>query len=830
MAINIWEQDGKPISYNPLPPASVSMAALPHGEYELTFSAKSVSGARIRITDNGNLSYSHDLYLTPEMKNYKYSLFQKPMTNRFYIFNMENATDIIIENIKLVERGAGRATINGIDGFLSGKWTVHANAKIIDDETLELNATTGTQATYIELTNIEVGETYTAYLNDVSSGYIYYEQRNANNALLQTSYGTNKSKTLTILPDTKKIMIGLYNAGAAGTFIFKKPMIIKGTSTVPYEKKRGERMVIPQAAGKNLVLNQDFINSFAYAQALIQITKNEDGGYRFNNTRVGTAEYLKQDFVSRGMPYTYTVWAKKGTSDQLDIRFYNQTLANYKATATFTLTDEYKPYSITLPVTDSIEGHIFRLYMWLKSSSDIHVLNMQLEEGLLSTSFEPVRIGVLRKAEKLPAKNLVRQSEVTITAPTTTSVIHDELVPTEIGKIYTISAIIPTGATVQPRIGSSSIVYGANNLVGDGTRKSMSIVATDTFITLRKYNSGVAGTFTIKEIQVEENEFITSFEPYRLRPSRRAIKVPKKNMFNGYYEEGYLTSTVFNEKPNTATQGQRTTGWMYCKPNTKYVISGGDRSSWHFKNTAGVIDAGSALEAITTPSNAAFMRVYYSSNGTHENIQIEEGTAPTPIEPFKLSSAILTNKGLEFNGKTEWITVNHTNMTTVDVTVRFKVGDTKPGTYKMIWGAVSTPHYIGVRPNTMDVFCSLNLGGVQVTYLPPLTAKQKLTTDKVHEIRLVYNGSYVRIYLDGALVYEVVESRQLTAYSSSYIGRYTGTPFFHDNAILSAKSTGLFDFDFTNYRNNLGTKFKDKNGVEGIFSGSPIQLNQQSKR
>jgi hypothetical protein len=111
------------------------------------------------------------------------------------------------------------------------------------------------------------------------------------------------------------------------------------------------------------------------------------------------------------------------------------------------------------------------------------------------------------------------------------------------------------------------------------------------------------------------------------------VKVPKKNMWDGTFDVGFLT--VSTNDIFLPTQGQRTTKWIACKPNTTYILSGGDRRTWQFRDGVGnrisPVDAQTAI----SPSNATHMRVYYSTNGSHTQVQIEEGSTPTPYELYK---------------------------------------------------------------------------------------------------------------------------------------------------------------------------------------------------
>ena len=185
-------------------------------------------------------------------------------------------------------------------------------------------------------------------------------------------------------------------------------------------------------------------------------------------------------------------------------------------------------------------------------------------------------------------------------------------------------------------------------------------------------------------------------------------------------------------------------------------------------------------------------------------------------------------KGLMFNGKTDFISMNHKFMDTIDVTAKFIIGETKNETYKMIWGAGNSANYIAVRHTTLAIFCSVVVGGSQVTF--PIS-NTSLTLDKVHKVRLKYDKTAIKIWVDDVLKNDYPETRSLISYNTSYIGRYTGAnTYYHDNAILSIESPDLYSFDLTNPKNFIGSTIKSDNGLIGFITGNPVQLNKESKR
>jgi hypothetical protein len=142
-------------------------------------------------------------------------------------------------------------TINGIDGFKSGKWTLHPNARVIDDETLDsiTGATNVSSLIYDPLPpgtyTLSCAEnTGTYYARDISAG-----DNAINNLAVVVPGGTSSSFTLT---SAKRVAVRHYG----GMLI--KPQLNMGSTLAPYSKKTGERMWMPGkpkvklAGGKNL--------------------------------------------------------------------------------------------------------------------------------------------------------------------------------------------------------------------------------------------------------------------------------------------------------------------------------------------------------------------------------------------------------------------------------------------------------------------------------------------------------------------------------------------------------------------------------------------------
>lgn len=106
MAINLWEAAGKPVAFSPLPVNSHEnqLKINLYKNYIVTFKAMSASSSRLNVCSYNNVN---DLYptfaLTNELKEYRFEWYESE-GGQFWFTNWDGTTDIIILDIKLVEK------------------------------------------------------------------------------------------------------------------------------------------------------------------------------------------------------------------------------------------------------------------------------------------------------------------------------------------------------------------------------------------------------------------------------------------------------------------------------------------------------------------------------------------------------------------------------------------------------------------------------------------------------------------------------------------------------------------------------------------------------
>jgi hypothetical protein len=161
---------------------------------------------------------------------------------------LNNNGDIIIDSIELVQKPLPKLTINGIDGFTSGKWALHANAQVVDDSTLVLNATgTGQNSTLV----IPVLPNTTYSFTQQGTGTTLIQELDSN----KNAISFNANRPFTTSNNTYYVMF-YWRGDTTGQFTFKCPMLNLGVIPAPYSRKTGDKMVLPTF--KNNLFDKSF--------------------------------------------------------------------------------------------------------------------------------------------------------------------------------------------------------------------------------------------------------------------------------------------------------------------------------------------------------------------------------------------------------------------------------------------------------------------------------------------------------------------------------------------------------------------------------------------
>jgi hypothetical protein len=376
VAINLWKTGGKPTSYNTLPTGWTEVSISGYRGYVMTFRAKSPSSASITLYSRMGNELVKTINLTPVMTTYTASV-DVTSSNLFSIFNA-SATDIIIDSIELVQKPLPKLTINGVDGFASGKWTIHSEAQVLDDETLVLTPTNTFRESKITIPVLSnTPYTISASVVDGDGAYIGYRCLDSNSVQINAVNTANNSlvNTLTTPSNCVYLQIFITNRLFTSKCTFKRPMLNIGTTSVPYSRKTGDKMVLPVDKGNGTYqLNKKPRKYVPRKNMFNKLTASTDG-FRVD---AGTGTVL----TSSGNSYSDWIAVKPNTR-------YTASNLNILGDATghhCAFYDANKTY-ISGVVSSALTSPSNAVYLRISFTTSLKDL-VQLEEGSTVTPYE----------------------------------------------------------------------------------------------------------------------------------------------------------------------------------------------------------------------------------------------------------------------------------------------------------------------------------------------------------------------------------------------------------------------------------------------------------
>jgi hypothetical protein len=416
MALNLWKNGGGLNSYNPLTSTLTNVKVdIGIGNFTIRFKAKSTNGAQIRIwTFNSGLGINQYTTLTNELKIYEYTFFNQTAQGLYF---KENTTfnDVLLQDIELVQKPLPKLTINGIDGFLSGKWTLHANAQVVDDETLVLNATGLAQTSVLNIP-ILPNQTYTFKMDNFpTDGKVRIWNKDSSNASISIANDyTGGTVTFTTPSNAKFLDFNIYNNVATGQFTFKRPMLNLGSIAAPYSKKTdpNAKMVMP-VPKKNMIPNHNFSSGLTgWTTSGVQVTSDNTKAILTANT---TNVYMYKKFdVKTGQVLSVsadveTVGITGGTATFKVQWFNGVTFVSSVTVPSLTSTNPrttIKCENLVVPSGVNIIHLECQINPSVTSGTMI-AYQIQLEESTYATPYTPYAVQVNKKPAKyVPKKNL----------------------------------------------------------------------------------------------------------------------------------------------------------------------------------------------------------------------------------------------------------------------------------------------------------------------------------------------------------------------------------------------------------------------------------------
>lgn len=496
MALNLWKIGGKPTSYNPLP-FGYQNIPINAGDYVFKCKAKSSLGGTFEITETGTDEFIQYFVLNSQFQDIVFTFSKKKSGEAFLIRDRFTTGDIIIEDIQLVQKPLPTLTINGIDGFNSGKWGLPSLVSRTDDE-VTLNITSAFQTNWYSI-SASPNQTYTlSFKEEMASGQmVAVEAKRDNNTTISTPGSITSGKntvTFTTPNETTKLWI-ITTGSTIGTYTFKRPMLNLGTTPAPYEPKRGERMVLPSVKGKNLVPT----DVSAWEQGTI--------GTLYNDL-VASLNRIRSLLVNYQIGKQYTISCANGF----------EILANPGTTNNTVFGN---------PITFTATGALGRIIVRKTDQSNLvpsDIVNAKpmLQEGTQPTAYEPYAVQLNKKPLRYVPNNLfngwdngyINSNSVDETLVSHATARTSKWIPCNSNTMYNISNVNRYNWQVKNSNGVISYLNGSNPITtlndsvlmrvyysADGTHNNVQIYNPNELI-LPRAKSGLAFNGTSDYLQL----------------------------------------------------------------------------------------------------------------------------------------------------------------------------------------------------------------------------------------------------------------------------------------------------------------------------------------
>ena len=226
-------------------------------------------------------------------------------------------------------------------------------------------------------------------------------------------------------------------------------------------------------------------------------------------------------------------------------------------------------------------------------------------------------------------------------------------IPVEVSGTITISNYIHTAIRYVYEYDANGKYLGRTQVTTDIV--TLVLTQNTTLIKIGFYK-GTLSTVKSLELQVEQGEIATEYEPYN--PTLVSVKMPVlttvgKNLFDKTIKPVYVGGNGVVTYPN----GNYGFEWQVVKPNTSYVLSYNvdnnsykrNEISYYTKDKVYIKTEAKTTGLFTTPNNAHYIVTRLTVTNEPSNIQLEEGTVATSYEPYK-SNILTVNDDVTLRG------------------------------------------------------------------------------------------------------------------------------------------------------------------------------------
>jgi hypothetical protein len=747
------------------------------------------------------------------------------------------------------------------EAVVDSKWTLHPNATLIDDDTLELNAT-GDNTNTITV-DVEPSTDYILTCGIDIGGFVGGQLLNGQGFAWLTESMRYLTFTTSASQRTLELIV---KRTTAGKTIFKRPMITQGRMMIPFEKKSGDRMVPPAPTSRNII------------NELFQMVPTGDGDWK-----IGANSYTFYD-CKPNTKYTFTAKTKPtplgGTSAICGAYKFVNAAGVETGALTFMTSSMVGEGQANQVITSPADAVKMGIYFYPESSSySKYLKDVQLEEGMVATPYTPYKVGTSKLSTKGIHKNMIKPVKGTETSAADynvdgwniqagatftkisdyefefknpimyRAVLYNHVVtPDLVGLPVTFSSEMKGPATFVLRfISAGGFQISQVTKSTNGFLELTAVVPANAAKIHCFFEAFSGETISVKNPQLEVGLSASSFRPYAFG-STPINGIPKKNLFDGDLEMGILlgadgqnanSSSSVRPKGFIPVQGGKTytiapLRYVFFYDVNKNYISpqrgNGDNSAYTF----------------TTPSNCAYVRFSTNSTSTDIKIQLEEGSAATPYEKYREISR-KARKGLEMDGVRDYV---QAESVVREPSYPFTIETA------FTWAGKHHGGTVGIFGNAAFGLRFDELGGAlnKVNFVKYDIADQRITVpfdilpNVRYVLKLIVETTKVSLYINGVWVGEFLNA---TPYRTDYYNNGKGA--FPNSAKFIVGAQGLttpqhqfqgvfeyvkyfdnvgtiLEYDFTNPRSNWGNKIKGKNSADGLITGSPRQLNALALR
>lgn len=363
--------------------------------------------------------------------------------------------------------------------------------------------------------------------------------------------------------------------------------------------------------------------------------------------------------------------------------------------------------------------------------------------------------------------------------------------------------------SVESIFGDSMIVNGVGRYQWLSTTKSE--LTDEIFMALRCQNAFARGAIKIRDIMIieyqqgMENWDIPYFEGMASckMPILRTIG---KNLWNNYTLERGSINHLSGDNLNQYTTQTRSKDYIPIVQNTKYIATSYGVDGTTSSDLIRYYDSEKKFIGTSPNEKSTFLRTVFQMDIDNiSHIQLEQGTAPTPYEPYK-SSILSTLEPVELGSVGD-----------VQDTFDLLTGDLTKRVYKIVFDESFKDRNV-----TVDEFENVYRFGVNADHISNNLSNDyvmKSMCDKF-SVDTNYTGDYEHSYYWGAKFYFFISKNKLQGTANSFKTYITDNPITFQT-ICAEPVHKTVDLKVIDQNGNVIPTLKSWNTTTHIYSEIP---------